>query len=58
MSATIPEAQSSEFFNVLNRDVRNLIYGYMTSAGDPEPGRKDVARLRGHMPAGKARGGR
>jgi hypothetical protein len=32
MSDTTPAAQSSDFFNVLNRDVRNLIYGYMTLA--------------------------
>jgi hypothetical protein len=33
MSATTSGAQSSDFFNVLNRDVRNLIYGYMTLPG-------------------------
>jgi hypothetical protein len=33
MSAALPAPQASDFFNVLNGDVRNLIYGYMTLPG-------------------------
>jgi hypothetical protein len=30
MNATIPATHPSDFFNVLNRNVRTLIYSYMT----------------------------